>query len=424
VTVATDWFEVYRVATGVFALVESRQFQETISYLIVGERGALLFDTGLGVVPIRPVVEELTSLPVRVLNSHTHYDHVGGNVEFGDILARDTPYTRANQRGFPHEELAGEVAAESFCGAPPSALDTDVLHPSLKATRTVADGDTIDLGGRVLRVVAVPGHTPDVALLDSARGFSGRATRTTTLPSGLHSETDLDAYERSIDRLTQLAPSLTRLLPAHNVATAEPTRRRDEVGDRAVRDGKLRGTVLPPNRVEFRFDHFAILTSQPLPDGRTGIVRAEGPDSPPGSSGLWCGSAALRRPSSRWARLPHNLRLSRAVCSVVLRDGRPEAPVQLQRHVRWRPEEPPRGADCRRRISRNAARTLVHAPPAAVSSAEDLVGRGRSILARVRHRVEVQRLHLSARPRHLTQELERGPDTRIVRKATDINTGA
>src|SRR3954468_10845259 len=148
VKVGTDWFEVYRVATGVFALVESRQFQETISYLIVGERGALLFDTGLGVVPIRPVVEELTSLPVRVLNSHTHYDHVGGNAEFGDILARDTPYTRANQRGFPHEELAGEGAAERFCGAPPPALDTATFYTRpWKATRTVADGDTIDLGG-------------------------------------------------------------------------------------------------------------------------------------------------------------------------------------------------------------------------------------------------------------------------------------
>jgi glyoxylase-like metal-dependent hydrolase (beta-lactamase superfamily II) len=283
VRVATDWFEVYRVATGVFALVESRQFQETISYLIVGERGALLFDTGLGVVPIHPVVEELTSLPVRVLNSHTHYDHVGGNWEFADILARDTPYTRANQRGFPHEELAGEVAAESFCGAPPPALDTAMFYTrSWKATRTVADGDTIDLGGRVLRVVAVPGHTPDaVALLDSARGLLWTGDTYYDAPVWLYvPETDLDAYERSIDRLTQLAPSLTRLLPAHNIATAEPTRLAEmKSAIRAVRDGKVRGTVLPPNRVEFRFDHFAILTSQPLLDGRTG-------DRSRGGSGL------------------------------------------------------------------------------------------------------------------------------------------
>ena len=101
VRVASDWFEVYRAADGVFALVEPYQFQEAISYLIVGKDRALLFDSGLGLVPIRPVVEELTSLPVEVLNSHTHFDHVGGNAEFDRILALDTPYTLANSSRLP-----------------------------------------------------------------------------------------------------------------------------------------------------------------------------------------------------------------------------------------------------------------------------------------------------------------------------------
>ncbi|MEO8450869.1 MAG: MBL fold metallo-hydrolase, partial [Gemmatimonadota bacterium] len=107
VPVKTDWFDVYRVDDGVFALVEANQFQEAISYLIVGTKRALMFDTGIGLVPIRPVVEQLTSLPVEVLNSHTHYDHVGGNAEFDRILAVDGPYTRANERGVGHAELAG-----------------------------------------------------------------------------------------------------------------------------------------------------------------------------------------------------------------------------------------------------------------------------------------------------------------------------
>src|SRR5690349_6725234 len=77
VDAGSDWFHVYRAADGVFALVESDQFQEAISYLIVGRSRALLFDTGIGLVPIRPVVLRLTSLPIEVLNSHTHYDHVG-----------------------------------------------------------------------------------------------------------------------------------------------------------------------------------------------------------------------------------------------------------------------------------------------------------------------------------------------------------
>ena len=81
-----DWFQVYEAANGVYSIVEPYQFEETISHLIVGEDRALLFDTGLGLLPIRPVVERVTSLPVSVLNSHTHYDHVGGNAESGNQL--------------------------------------------------------------------------------------------------------------------------------------------------------------------------------------------------------------------------------------------------------------------------------------------------------------------------------------------------
>jgi len=44
VSVPSDWFEVYRVRPGVFAIYEPHQFEEVISYLILGERLALLFD--------------------------------------------------------------------------------------------------------------------------------------------------------------------------------------------------------------------------------------------------------------------------------------------------------------------------------------------------------------------------------------------
>ena len=71
------WFEVYEVAPRVFAIYEPGQFEEVISYLIVGSERALLFDTGLGIGDMRRVASELTSLETIVLNSHTHYDHVG-----------------------------------------------------------------------------------------------------------------------------------------------------------------------------------------------------------------------------------------------------------------------------------------------------------------------------------------------------------
>ena len=227
IDVGSEWFTVYRVEPNVYALLETRQFQEAISYLIVGTSRALLFDAGIGLVPMRPVIERLTKLPVTVLNSHTHFDHVGANYEFTDILGMDTPFTREKERGRPHADIADEVEAGSFCGAPPAGTDTAAfVSRPFAITRRVADGDTIDIGNRKLVVLAAPGHTPDaISLLDPANGllWTGDSFYESTI--WLFSPgTDLDAYGRSMARLAALVPTLRRLLPAHNTATASPSR--------------------------------------------------------------------------------------------------------------------------------------------------------------------------------------------------------
>lgn len=79
VQVSDPWFEVYKPARDVFAIYEPHQSEEVISYLILGSRQALLFDTGMGISDIKMVAQELTKLPIIVLNSHTHNDHVGDN---------------------------------------------------------------------------------------------------------------------------------------------------------------------------------------------------------------------------------------------------------------------------------------------------------------------------------------------------------
>lgn len=280
---STDWFDVYRVEDGVYAFVEAKQFQEAISYLIVGTTRALMFDTGIGLVPIRPLVERLTTLPVDVVNSHTHYDHVGGNAEFDRILALSTPYTAANQAGFPHTELAGEVAPTSFCSGPPSGADTAAFHTrAWRPTRTIADGDTLDLGGRALEVLHVPGHTPDaMMLLDRDRGllFTGDSYYDGTIWLFVP-ETDFDAYDRSMTRVVALAPGLRRLLPAHTTISADPVNlARALDAFRRVRNGEVAGVDQGDQRRFFRFSPFSILTSVPLLEGRQG-------DRTKGGSGL------------------------------------------------------------------------------------------------------------------------------------------
>lgn len=273
VTVGSDWFEVYRVDAGVFAIAEPSQYQEVISYLIIGGERALLFDTGLGLVPIRPIVAQLTPLPVTVLNSHTHYDHVGGNAEFEAILAMDTEYTRANTWGFPHEQLTGEVAPEAFCRRPAgfdaAAFRTKPYRPSAY----IADGYRLDLGGRILEVLHVPGHTPDaIAVLDSAAGLLWTGDSFYEAPIWLYvPETDLDAYVASIDRLVGLAPRVRKLFGAHNVAQSDPTRLRQLKEALAqVRGGKVSGVDKGNGQLEFPFDGFSILTAPQVLEGKRG----------------------------------------------------------------------------------------------------------------------------------------------------------
>ncbi|MDT7555628.1 MAG: hypothetical protein QOI68_98, partial [Pseudonocardiales bacterium] len=54
------------------------------SFLVVGSRRAVLFDTGMGIRPMLPTLDRLTSLPFTVVNSHDHFDHRGGNHELSE----------------------------------------------------------------------------------------------------------------------------------------------------------------------------------------------------------------------------------------------------------------------------------------------------------------------------------------------------
>src|SRR6184192_567266 len=116
------WFEVYRVAPDVYAIYEPHQAEETISYLIVGTKQALLFDTGMGIGNIKAVAARLTSRPIVVLNSHTHNDHVGGNWQFPYIFGMDTAFTRANAKG-SREDAQAELAKDNLCGDLPKGFD-------------------------------------------------------------------------------------------------------------------------------------------------------------------------------------------------------------------------------------------------------------------------------------------------------------
>lgn len=270
VRTSSNWFHTYQAAPGVFALVESDQYQEAIAYLIVGRSRALLFDSGIGVVPIRPVVEQLTRLPVTVVNSHSHFDHVGGNHEFDRVLSMDTPFTRIKMRGRPHDGLASEVAPASFCHGAPAGLDTAAFRSQpWKSSGVIADGTLMDLGGRVVEIVGAPGHTPDgVALLDRTNRllFTGDNFYESTI--WLYAaETNLDDYIASMTRLVALATGVTQLLPAHNTANVDPSRLAVVLAAaRKLRSGAMAPLSESRGELTFSIDGVAFLSSRAAMD--------------------------------------------------------------------------------------------------------------------------------------------------------------
>jgi glyoxylase-like metal-dependent hydrolase (beta-lactamase superfamily II) len=266
VPVSDLWFEVYRPAPGVYAIYEPHQSEETISYLILGKKQAVLFDTGMGMSDIKKITTELTKLPIIVLNSHTHDDHVGGNWEFDTVYGMDTDFTRKNAQG-SRDDAQAEITPDEICGTLPPHFDSKSFATRpWEITATLHDGGHFDLGGRTLEVIATPGHTPDaITLIDRANGLLFTGDTYYPAPIWLfRPETDLNAYAMSIRRLASLAPQIKLVLGAHNIPVAPPSVLTKLVAAfDAVRTGKLVPTPASPGKVLYKVNDISFLMRAP-----------------------------------------------------------------------------------------------------------------------------------------------------------------
>jgi glyoxylase-like metal-dependent hydrolase (beta-lactamase superfamily II) len=262
VPIDDPWFEVYKVAPDTFAIYEPHQAEETISYLIAGKEKALLFDTGMGISDLQKITAQLTKLPIIVLNSHTHNDHVGDNWQFENIYGVDSDFTRQNANG-SGEDAQAELAPGQICGELPANFNPKTYRTKpWKISHFVHDREIIDLGGRSIEIIFTPGHTPDaLALLD--RGNKLLFTGDTYYPATIwlyRPETDFAAYSKSIAFLAALAPQVKIVLGAHNVPVAKPLVLLTLVTAFAkVRAGKAPCHPDSPGKEICEADHFSFL---------------------------------------------------------------------------------------------------------------------------------------------------------------------
>lgn len=184
---------------------------ESSAYLLCGSERALLIDTLNGRENLADIVRGLTDLPVIVVNTHGHIDHIGGNHFFSEA--------------WMHPADAG-VYREHF-GMLANALREQGITPVPTGTECrllpLEPGQIFDLGGLTLEVIAVAGHTPgSCAILDrNARLlYSGDAINGTIWMQLDHS-TCLSEYLASLEALDAFRADFDGLYGGH-VREAQP----------------------------------------------------------------------------------------------------------------------------------------------------------------------------------------------------------
>lgn len=211
-----NWFTIEKIDGDTFAISEYKHWEEAHSYLLLGREGAVLIDTGLGVSAIRDVVDGLTDLPVEVLTTHVHWDHIGGHVAFAEFAVHEREVDWINGHfPLPREAVLRSLSCRP-CPFPQEFSLEDYRIFQGAPSIVLRDGDEICLGGRSLKVLHTPGHSPGhCCFYEPARGylFAGDLLYCGPLDA-FYPTTDPAQFWSSIRRVCKLP--LSRILPGHH----------------------------------------------------------------------------------------------------------------------------------------------------------------------------------------------------------------
>ncbi len=184
-------------------------------YLLIGEDEAVMIDSGCSTANIQAFAQTLTDVPVRsVINTHSHFDHTGGNGYFERVLT-----TRGVARG----------AKNTMGGSP-------YKYPLSYDFTCVKDGDIIDLKGRPLTIIVLDCHSPEnLAVLDRKNrllfpGDELEAGQVLLLPGyaevtgQVHARpaATVETYLHAMQKLAGLGQYFDTLCPGHNGAPLSP----------------------------------------------------------------------------------------------------------------------------------------------------------------------------------------------------------
>lgn len=183
----------------------SRQF------FFIGTDKVLLVDTGFGRVDFTARIREFSDLPIEVVITHGHVDHIGGLNQFGECLV--------NERDF-------------------SMIPEDIKKKPLE------DGDKIDIGNFAFEVIEIPGHTEgSIVLLEKNKKILIAGDSVQEGPIFMFGDVSkFDAYIASMEKLSKFKKNIKTIYSAHNTISYGP-----EYIKYCIEDAKLfkAGKIVP-----------------------------------------------------------------------------------------------------------------------------------------------------------------------------------
>lgn len=211
-----SWFSIEKIDSDTFAISEYKHWEETHCYLLCGTEKAVLIDTGLGVGNIREIVDSLTSLPVMVMTTHVHWDHIGGHRYFEKIAVHEAEKDWLSVRfPIPLQMVKRNLMCRS-CDFPKDfSIDEYEIFRGTP-TQLLREGDCMDLGNRTLIVIHTPGHSPGHCCFyepDRKYLYSGDLIYRGCLDT-FYPTTDPQQFFQSVRKVQVL--EIKRILPGHH----------------------------------------------------------------------------------------------------------------------------------------------------------------------------------------------------------------
>lgn len=196
------------VLPGVYHLTDAMGVCMT---LFVGEKKAVLLDTGYGMENVAEAVRDITRLPLQVILTHGHHDHALGAKCFPDVflLAEDLPVYAKYTNPFWTQRVVGQANGKGV-PVPDGYVDRPVA-----AAHALTEQE-MDLGGLHLRFVPCPGHTPGSLVVwvpDRALLVTGDNWNPTTWV-WFREALDVFAYRNNLQSLLKLP--FTHVLCSHD----------------------------------------------------------------------------------------------------------------------------------------------------------------------------------------------------------------